>query len=330
MVLDWLSARGDLSVQDLIARKKYAQAIEILRAEHKRGAADARVRLQLADVLVLAGKSKEAVPILVGLADEFAKDGFAAKAISVLKKVLKIDPTRADADVQLAALIKQKQRDAPPTLRPAAPELDEIGIAAAVTSTPAAPALTQAAPAANAAPPPGEQPPAAPSVSFDTLGDELLGVIEQVLQDPRPRPALAAPPAEVALSPLFSSFSEDELVAVIRGLELLSFEPGDVIITEGESGDSLFVLSSGVVKAFARNARGKSVLIREMSEGAFFGEISILAGKPRTATVTAKTRCELLELDRARLDSICVAHPHVRTVLQQFHDERVRSDALRS
>ncbi len=61
-----------------------------------------------------------------------------------------------------------------------------------------------------------------------------------------------------------------------------------------------------------------------MEEGTFFGEISILTGQPRTATVTAKTTCELLELDRKTLDSITENHPHVRDVLQQFCDERLK------
>jgi cAMP-dependent protein kinase regulator len=113
---------------------------------------------------------------------------------------------------------------------------------------------------------------------------------------------------------------------VIHGLELLSFEPGDILISEGEPGDSLFVLTSGVVKAFVRTPAGKNVQVREMPEGAFFGEISVLSGKPRTATITAKTRCELLELDRATLDSISATHPHVREVLQQFYEERLRNE----
>jgi len=114
MAPSWLSgSKGSTSVDDLIARKKYAQAVELLRGEFKAGRRDPRVRLQLADVLVLAGRGREAVPILMGLADEFARDGFAAKAISVLKKVQKIEPRRPDVDRQLAALIKQK-RDLPP------------------------------------------------------------------------------------------------------------------------------------------------------------------------------------------------------------------------
>ena len=91
-------------------------------------------------------------------------------------------------------------------------------------------------------------------------------------------------------SPLFSDFSSDELVEVIKGLELLTYEAGDVIVAEGAPGDSLFVLTTGTVKAFVKDPDGHYHKVREMYEGAFFGEVSILTGKPRSATITAATR----------------------------------------
>ena len=62
----------------LIAKKNYTRAIEVIREQLLTQRNDPRLRLQLADVLVSAGKNREAVTILLPLADEFAKDGFAA------------------------------------------------------------------------------------------------------------------------------------------------------------------------------------------------------------------------------------------------------------
>jgi hypothetical protein len=345
MAPSWLSgSKGSTSVDDLIARKKYAQAVELLRGEFKAGRRDPRVRLQLADVLVLAGRGREAVPILMGLADEFARDGFAAKAISVLKKVQKIEPRRPDVDRQLAALIKQK-RDLPPLgssgTAPAELGFEEIGLSVAAP----APASAAAAPKTERIEPPGlaefeeaaailalEKQPAAEAgataapIDLSSLGDDLLSVIQNVLEDTAPSARPSGAP-EAARSPLFGDFSEEELVAVIGGLQLRTWEPGDVLITEGEPGDSLFVLTGGVVKAFVRNAAGRNALVREMGEGDFFGEVSILRGIPRTATVTAAGRVEALELDRATLDSISATHPGVPSVLQRFYDQRFGSSA---
>jgi cAMP-dependent protein kinase regulator len=129
------------------------------------------------------------------------------------------------------------------------------------------------------------------------------------------------PPA--AISPLFQGFSQEELVAVMQGLRLVTFEPGEIILTEGDPGESLFVLTTGVTKAFIKNAGAVGQRqVRVMRDGDFFGEISILSGRPRTATVTAATRCELLELDRKTLDDIARVHPHVTAVLQEFYIQR--------
>src|SRR3977135_2255574 len=111
MALGRFSGQGKgEDVGALIAKKNYTRAIEVIREQLLTQRNDTRLRLQLADVLVSAGKNKEAVTILLPLADEFAKDGFAAKAISILKKVQKIDPGRRDIDSRLATLIQDKQR----------------------------------------------------------------------------------------------------------------------------------------------------------------------------------------------------------------------------
>ena len=120
-------------------------------------------------------------------------------------------------------------------------------------------------------------------------------------------------------NPLFIGFSPDELVAILQGLNLHTYEPGDIIISQGDPGNSLFILTTGTVKAFINNK-----FVKDLDEGSFFGEVAILTGQPRTATITAKTQCELLELDRGTLDAISISHPHVQQVLQDFAALRMR------
>ncbi len=102
----------DEDVVSLIAAKKYARAIEVLKAQLQKRGANPSLRMQLADVLILADKKTEAVALLLPLADQYARDGFAAKAVSVLKKVQKVDPGRRDVEERLARQIEERQREA--------------------------------------------------------------------------------------------------------------------------------------------------------------------------------------------------------------------------
>jgi hypothetical protein len=399
------------SVQDFLAKKNYAKALELIRADLARRPRDSRLRLQQADILILAGRGKEAVSVLLGLADEHARDGFAAKAIAVLKRVEKIEPGRRDVEERLVRLIQEKVRDAPSTPRPAA-AMPEIGLEEFDPSTdigmeaPApAPAPevepepeTQLEPAAEVEPEP-EAPelPVEAEAGPETLPDlsaeaEPLVMAEaQPTAEEEPAPELeiepepeveatpeveaepeleaepeveaapevqakakrapaAAPeaatiddsdlealdyltPAEgegapepqpILSTPLFEGFSEQELLAVMRGMNLRTFAPGDILMAEGAPGDSLFVLTTGTVKCWVKDRKGHYMKVQELPEGAFFGEISVLTGKPRTATLTAAAECEALELDKKTLDEITAKHPHVREVLKKFHEQRAQ------
>jgi hypothetical protein len=172
-------------------------------------------------------------------------------------------------------------------------------------------------------------------MSDSRFADELFSVLENAFpgggatfegSDAAPAPDASPGSAQIVVSPLFKDFSVEELVAVIGGLNLMTFERGNVILREGEPGNSLFMLTSGTVKAFVKRD-GKQVPIAELEEGAFFGEVSILTGKPRSATIVAKEHCELLELDRTTLDAITQTHPHVRDVLQEFANQRMPKKA---
>src|SRR6186997_2338196 len=118
-------------VNALIAKKDYARAIQLLKHQLEKNRHDSRLRLQLGDLLALAGKTKEAVAILTPLADEFAREGFAAKAVAVLKKIQKIDPLQRGVDAKLASLIQEKQKQAtvaaPAAASAPAFGLEEIG-----------------------------------------------------------------------------------------------------------------------------------------------------------------------------------------------------------
>ncbi len=324
------------SVATLLAKKDYTRAIDLIQKHLKARPEDQRLRLQLADTLILASRGREAVPTLMALADEHAQDGFAAKAIAILKRIEKIAPGRRDVEERLAHLIREKTRPSPGASgAPAAPAFgfeefdpsaDPLGDAGPELGIHAGPGLETAEPEASAAPEPEPLIEVAAEADFSPAfaadSDEDLAFVaagNEAGEGPRPG-------GDAMLStPLFQGFSEQDLAAVIHDLELVTFAPGDILVAEGAPGDSLFILSTGSVKAYVRNPKGHYVRVHTLVEGDFFGEISVLTGKPRTATLVAATSCEVLELRKDKLDALTRTHPQVREVLQKFRDERARS-----
>jgi Cyclic nucleotide-binding domain len=332
-------AERPTDVGELIARRRFAEAISALRKRLETERYNAALRMQLADVLVLAGRAAEAVPVYLHLADDFAADGFAARAIALLKKAQKINPGRSDVEGRLASFLKggDKPAAAGPDHDPG-PGAVPSGHSAFVYEPSAldmerAPAAEEPLPERH-----GDRrseprfglpmvfdPTPLPvaeedNAAADYLRGELLDTIQDVLREPIP---VRKEPARVQ-SPLFKDLEEDELQAVIRGLKLLTFEAGDIILHQGDDGGSLFLITTGRVKVFIKEPGGRRhVLVRTMAEGDFFGEVSLLKNEPRTATVIAAADCELLELDRPTLEELCQKHPRVRQVLEDFAQERL-------
>jgi Cyclic nucleotide-binding domain len=338
------------SIQDFLAKKDHAKALQLIKAEMARRPTDRRLRLHQADALILAGRNKEAVTVLLGLADDHAKDGFAAKAIAVLKRIEKIEPGRRDVEQRLAGLIQEKVRAVPSAeARSSMPEIgleafdpsadigfDGPAVSAAVEPEPTVfAAEAEVEPTFEAEPEvepileavPEPEPPPAPvratptPAATATIEDDDLEGLDYLAED-EPLDAVAAEPQPILSTPLFEGFSQDELVAVMHGMTLRTWAPGDILMAEGAPGDSLYVLTTGLVKCWVKDAKGNYIMVQDLPEGAFFGEISVLTGRPRTATLTAACDCEALELSKKALDGITARHPRVRDVLKKFHEQR--------
>ncbi len=330
--------RGEPTVDDLVRKKQYARAVDLIRGELVKRRKDRGLRLKLADVLAAAGRAEEAGGLLHGLADELALAGFGAQAIALLKRVQALQPGKPEVEEKLAYLITQQSRPAPDpwkgaqrepsAVHPAVPEFGMEEISEEPPADDPAPAPQElevefgaqafaGAPVEGGGPqPPGD---AEELPSEEALRDELVGLIDDIFTPDAP----AAPAAALDVrTPLFADFSAEELVEVIKGLRLRTFEPGEILVAEGEPGQSLFVLTRGHVRAFVRDAENRQVEVRQLEEGEFFGEAAILTGQRRSATLTAAAPCETLELDRQTLDDIARRHPRVWSVLTEFHKSR--------
>src|SRR5262249_7032981 len=94
--------------------------------------------------------------------------------------------------------------------------------------------------------------------------------------------------------PLFSRLQERELLRIMQVAEVLAFEPGQTVVKEGDRGDELFIVLSGVVEISRKDA-----VLTEVGPGDHFGEMALIRSMPRSATVKAIEPAELIALRRS-------------------------------
>lgn len=104
--------------------------------------------------------------------------------------------------------------------------------------------------------------------------------------------------------PLFSHLSARHLRKVLARTVENDFEEGAVIVREGGHGETLFVILEGTAKVVRK---GRTIALR--TEGEFFGEISVIDGPRRTATVIAETPMRCLVLYRRELKQLVMSEP---------------------
>lgn len=123
-------------------------------------------------------------------------------------------------------------------------------------------------------------------------------------------------------STLFMGMTDRMLEAIAELTTEVSFEPGEAIVREGDVGDAFFVITSGTAAVEQRGS-----ILRELSAGDFLGEISLIDGMPRTATVTATSPVAALRLARDDFQQLIDQHPSIRLELLMALTERVRKTA---
>jgi CRP-like cAMP-binding protein len=300
MVFDFLSRpRRPPSVDELVARGRYAQAVAVLRTEIGGRTPTLAERLRLADLLVLADRGEQALPILLGVADELARYGFHDRALEALRRADAVLPGRSEVRARFESLARSARARiaaAGSAGRPAEDETDPY---------------VEAPPKPRAARPPGSE--ALP------LDKELLAFVRGLGERP------AGPGREVLAGVLFSDLQHYLFRRVAPGLHRRTVEAGGIVVNEGDPGDSVFLIATGSVRILVVGGHGRPLEIRHLDAGDFFGEVAALGGRPRTATVVAMAECELLEIDRWALDVLVEARPPARAILECARVGRAQS-----
>jgi len=121
--------------------------------------------------------------------------------------------------------------------------------------------------------------------------------------------------------------SRSELKAVARDVKRTRFTHGEVLMRQGDEGESFYVLVHGKVQGSITSAETAKPIEFELKPGALFGEMSLLTGLPRSATMTAVTNCELLEFDQGAFAHLLSLREEIPRVLSDLAAARAKENA---
>jgi len=112
------------------------------------------------------------------------------------------------------------------------------------------------------------------------------------------------------------------------GIDLVRYPPGQEIIRQGEPADKFYIIARGRVEIVNQDPSGRDILLAERGPGEFFGEIGLLQGGSRTATVRSVSDVELLELGRPGFESLIANSPPTgETIAVRMAERLMQTDA---
>ncbi|TVZ38178.1 CRP/FNR family cyclic AMP-dependent transcriptional regulator [Alteromonadaceae bacterium 2753L.S.0a.02] len=124
------------------------------------------------------------------------------------------------------------------------------------------------------------------------------------------------------------SLFSDVPVHYLEQLEKLSvtrsYPKNTILVTEGDESNHLYIIKKGKVSVFLTGDDGRQVILNYMSEGEYFGELSLLDGEPRSASVMTVSPCEFVAISRASFQELLTKNQEFATVMIKELTKRIR------
>ncbi len=128
---------------------------------------------------------------------------------------------------------------------------------------------------------------------------------------------------------LFADLDQESLATLIASAEILGVGPGTFVIRKDEPGQDMYLLARGAVYVLS-GPPGDEVVIDEMDKGSVFGEIAMLSGSTRTASIRTATACTLVRIQRKALFPLMKREPMLRDAIWRAFAARVFDDFIRA
>ncbi len=129
--------------------------------------------------------------------------------------------------------------------------------------------------------------------------------------------------------PLFTSLSENSLLALACASQFIQVEKGQVIFVQSDPSEKAFLVRSGLISILLESEDGREMIINEMHAGDFFGELGLLTNQTRSTSAIARKASELLAIPRQAFMSLLEAEPVMLRRMLEITANRLRESSLR-
>ncbi|MDP3277078.1 MAG: cyclic nucleotide-binding domain-containing protein [Deltaproteobacteria bacterium] len=262
---------------------------------------DLDARQRMGDALLAANAIPQSVQCYAFVAREGTLSGHPLEAIVALKVLTRIDPTVQGLLTPLA----QRYAAGSPSL------------GKSVRLAPADPE---------------SEVPSAAFVPNELSAEQIIALAGQVGAS---REGLPGYPALVAPIPLLSELPADAFERMLATVELRRLAPGQAILKEGDAGDAFFMLVRGTASVSRRNlsttedlSSASEVVLATLSKGAIIGEMALVSGAPRTATVAMVDDGDVLVFGRDAITAVAREIDAVAQALGRFTRDRLLQNLL--
>lgn len=300
---------------EAVAKGKLGLALDLYSRLVQAHPGDAQLLVRLGDVQRRLGTIPEAIDTYARAAEGFEKEGLLLRAIAVSKLILELlpehGPTQARLEDLHARRLGQVQGAGKAQPSPAAGAAAPAETRGSVPDTLQAQRPTGGVPVQEAA----------------RLDDILLDVDVDIEGLDAP----ATPPwaEKLPTIPLFSDLAQEAFLKLLEACRLRRLIPGEVAVQQGERGISFFVIVHGAMEVLHKDeATGEELRLATLQDGSFFGEMALLNGTPRTASVRALEETDLLEFTASTLRHLVQEHPSVANALRRFYRQRLLANVM--
>jgi ATP-binding cassette subfamily B protein len=128
--------------------------------------------------------------------------------------------------------------------------------------------------------------------------------------------------------PILDNLDEGQLAELAPFFATETFQPGREIVRQNDPGDKFYIIARGNVEVWRTEEQsGNTKRVALLQAGDFFGEITLITGFPRTATVRASTVCTCISLERGQFNRMMDRFPELRRELSEVAVQRLRESS---